>query len=91
MKLHCETCGKDVPEVLFPTCAKWWHDNPPELEARATAAEAREKKLREALTRQADNMAFVLNHFDVFGQWYFKFRTELEEDRAALQENQNAG
>ena len=28
-KLWCETCGKDVPEVLCPTCAKWWHDNAP--------------------------------------------------------------
>ena len=26
---HCDTCGKDVHEVLCPTCAKWWHDNPP--------------------------------------------------------------
>jgi len=25
----CETCGKDVQEVLCPTCTKWWHDNPP--------------------------------------------------------------
>jgi len=49
MKLHCETCGKDVPEVLCPTCAKWWHDNPPELEARATAAEAENARLREVL------------------------------------------
>jgi hypothetical protein len=36
----CETCGKDVPEVLCPTCAKWWHDNPPELEARDTKADS---------------------------------------------------
>jgi hypothetical protein len=28
----CETCGKDVPEILCPTCAKWWHDNPPDAE-----------------------------------------------------------
>jgi hypothetical protein len=54
--------------------------------ARAEAAEARVARLREALTRQADNMDFVLNHFDVFGQWYIKFRTELEEDRTALEE-----
>ena len=25
----CETCGKDVAEVLCPTCAKWWNDNNP--------------------------------------------------------------
>jgi len=51
--------------------------------------QAQVAQLREALTRQADNMAFVLNHFDVFGQWYIKFRTELEEDRTALEEPDN--
>ena len=29
---HCDTCGKDVSEVLCPTCAKWWADNPPPAE-----------------------------------------------------------
>ena len=24
----CDTCGKDVIDVLCPTCAKWWDDNP---------------------------------------------------------------
>lgn len=28
-KPWCETCGKDVAEVLCPTCAKWWNDNLP--------------------------------------------------------------
>lgn len=28
----CETCGKDVDEVLCPVCAKWWNDNPPPVE-----------------------------------------------------------
>lgn len=27
-KPFCSTCGKDVHEVLCPTCAKWWNDNP---------------------------------------------------------------
>lgn len=28
-KPRCDTCGKDVAEVLCSTCAKWWADNPP--------------------------------------------------------------
>ena len=28
-KPFCETCSKDVAEVLCPTCVKWWADNPP--------------------------------------------------------------
>jgi hypothetical protein len=28
-KPHCDTCGKDVTEVLCPVCAKWWEDNAP--------------------------------------------------------------
>lgn len=27
----CETCGEDVREVLCPTCAKWWADDPPDI------------------------------------------------------------
>jgi hypothetical protein len=44
---HCETCGKDVPEVLCPTCAKWWHDNPPDYVVEIA-------KLREALGKAID-------------------------------------
>jgi hypothetical protein len=40
-------------------------------------------ELEAALTRQGDNMAFVLNHMDV-KNWYDKFTTELAEDRTAL-------
>jgi hypothetical protein len=29
LKPWCDTCGKTVQEVLCPTCAKWWADNPP--------------------------------------------------------------
>jgi len=37
-----------------------------------------------ALSRQADNMAFILNHMTIPDQWYEKFSRELEEDRAVL-------
>lgn len=48
------------------------------------AAEEREKGLREAGGRQCDNMAFVLNHFDIPGHWYGKLLAQLETDRQAL-------
>jgi hypothetical protein len=57
--------------------------------ARAEAAEAKVAVLREALTRQGDNMAFVLNNFDVPSRWYEKLQDELLEDRQALQETAN--
>lgn len=40
--------------------------------------------LVEALGRQCDNMAFVLNHFDVPHRWYEKLQDELLKDRTAL-------
>jgi len=39
---------------------------------------------REALDRQCDNMAFLLNHAPIVQQWYDKFTAELAEDRQAL-------
>lgn len=42
-------------------------------------------RLREALDRQCDTMAFVLNKATLPDQWYCKFSNELEQDRAALQ------
>lgn len=39
--------------------------------------------LEAALTRQCDNMAFVLNRVDLHG-FHTKFSTELDADRAAL-------
>ena len=54
------------------------------LAAELAAAIAREAGLREALTRQGDNMAFVLNHMTMPDGYYGKFIHELEEDRAAL-------
>lgn len=41
-------------------------------------------RLQEALKRQSDNMAFVINHISMPEHWYEKFQRELEEDRAAL-------
>lgn len=32
-KPFCGTCGKDVEEILCPTCAKWWEDNDPTTQA----------------------------------------------------------
>ena len=52
-------------------------------QARALAAEARVNVLEEALRRQTDNVAFVLNRVDLRG-WTEKFTSELAEDRAAL-------
>lgn len=42
-------------------------------------------KLREALNRQGDNMAFVINNVSLPDQWRDKFMRELDEDRAALE------
>lgn len=39
--------------------------------------------LLEALSRQTDNMAFLLNHAEV-GTWYEKFLAELVEDHVAI-------
>ncbi|MEN3145735.1 hypothetical protein ABCW43_00310 [Neorhizobium sp. IRAMC:178] len=52
------------------------------------AKDAELAKLREALNRQADNMAFVINHVTLPGQWLEKFMVELDADRSAL--NQGA-
>jgi len=41
-------------------------------------------RLREALGRQCDNMAFVLNKATLPDQWYCKFSNELQEARKAL-------
>lgn len=53
-------------------------------------------QLVEALTRQGNNMSFILNHMTIPDQYYEKFTRELSEDRAALaaaeaEENRNKG
>lgn len=47
------------------------------------SSQAEIERLKTALERQCDNMAFVVNHVTLHG-WYDKFKDELEEDRAAL-------
>ena len=49
-----------------------------------TEVVAENARLREALARQSDNMAFVLNNASLPDQWYAKFTDELAIDRAAL-------
>lgn len=48
-----------------------------------SSANARAKAAEEGLRRQADNMAFVLNHVELHA-WHEKFERELAEDRATL-------
>ncbi len=55
----------------------------PSLGALLNQAAITIRRLETALTRQTENMAFVLNHGDV-RSWYAKFSAELTEDRAAL-------
>jgi hypothetical protein len=49
-----------------------------------TEAAFKIKKLRGALHRQTDNMAFLLNHVEVSQQWREKFSAELRVDSAVL-------
>lgn len=51
-----------------------------------TIATLREQveKMRVALARQTDNVAFILNHVGLPPQWFEKFDRELTDDRAAL-------
>ena len=42
------------------------------------------EQMREALNRQGDNMAFLLNHVTLPNAWYEKFTRELKQDRAVL-------
>jgi hypothetical protein len=53
------------------------------LDPSYASPQAEIERLRKALSRQCDNMAFVVNHVTLHG-WYDKFKDELEEDRAAL-------
>lgn len=48
------------------------------------ATDTQVSKLVSALTRQTENMAFVLNRVSLPEKWYAAFTTQLAEDRAAL-------
>lgn len=52
---YCDTCGKDVYEVLCPTCAKWWADNPPPF------PNARNEVLEEALADALTECGLTIN------------------------------
>ena len=69
--------------VLEDLCQQSYCDA---MDYAAEAADLKEEnaRLREALRRQADNMAFVLNHATLPDLWYEKFCDELAIDRAAL-------
>lgn len=76
-------------EALAGDCEETdgWQDAAPTCRQAATQLATLRKQLenaREAFGRQADNMAFVINHMDLPPQWYEKFTKELEEDREAL-------
>ena len=78
---------------LLADATKMWGARCDAVTARAEAAEAANATLRAqverltgALTRQGDNMAFVVNHFTLPDAYYDKFIRELGEDRAALTE-----
>ena len=59
----------------------------------ALQAEAADEiaRLREALDRQCDTVAFVLNNATLPDQWYCKFSNELERNRALIQHKETQG
>lgn len=74
-KLNSELFLSALPDFTIVSMGK---------EALAVVAELPEvKALVEALTRQIENMAFVINHADL-GTLYGKFLDELDIDRKAL-------
>ena len=75
--------GINVGGLVIVKPLSEWHELAQDLWAEKELVQARIDKLTEALTRQSDNMAFVLNHTDT-GNLYEKFLRELEQDRAAL-------
>jgi hypothetical protein len=64
----------------------WKQDIRDSMDAPRTMTEAARKirELRGALQRQADNMAFLLNHVEVPQKWREKYSAELRVDSAVL-------
>lgn len=92
----CETCGKDVHEVLCPTCAKWWNDNPPPADALAEARTSNEYHQKRGMLADAvDALATNYDDFmtdDRFDAWEMLHKLgqrlrelrEFNQSRAAL-------
>lgn len=79
----CETCGKDVAEVLCPVCAKWCADNPPPGDQPMNTGDISEL-IEQLRLRVADRRSSRGNN----GHWYTPIRddefTSLIEDRDGL-------
>lgn len=56
-----------------------------------TSSEKERERLMGALTRQSDNMSFILNKMPLPDYWYMKFRDELRIDREALKTEKGEG
>jgi hypothetical protein len=71
----------------FQVCEVWGIDDDRELDERSlanTCLIAAAPKLLEAVERQCDNMAFILNHNPMTDSLYDKFIKELEQDRSII-------
>lgn len=54
------------------------------VESEMTRLVIENEKLKAALLRQCDNLAFVVNHVPLNDPLYNKLKSELEEDRVVL-------
>jgi hypothetical protein len=61
------------------------------IQALYTRPSPNAERVREALDRQCDNMAFLLNNAALNVTWYEKFKGELAQDRAALTRPEGEG
>ena len=91
-----EATSETLLEELLSAWKDWEADRQILDEYKSAAADPVKAQLVEALTRQGNNMSFILNHMTIPDQYYEKFTRELSEDRAALaaaeaEENRNKG